>query len=88
MSDSGELVQNEIMRLARLRGVSKTICPSEVARSLWPDDWREHMQAVRDAATVLVRAGKIVVTQKGDVVDLANVRGPVRLGLVSDVGES
>jgi len=58
----------------------KTICPSDVARAVGPaDGWRELMQPVRDAAGRLVERGEVEVTQKGEVVDLATVRGPIRI---------
>jgi hypothetical protein len=58
----------------------KTICPSDVARAVGPaDGWRPLMQPVRDAAGRLVERGLVEVTQKGEVVDLATVRGPIRI---------
>lgn len=73
-----------ILRLLRERGDGKTICPSEVARAVAGDDeakWRPLMEPVREAAACLVAAGKIVVTQKGKVVDMKSVKGAVRLRL-------
>ena len=58
---------------------NKTICPSEVARARWPDDWREHMEDVRRAARRLVAAGEVEITQGGRVVDPSAAKGPVRL---------
>lgn len=58
----------------------KTICPSDVAREVGPaDGWRDLMDPVRAAAQRLVEQGRLEVTQKGEVVDLRTVRGPVRL---------
>jgi hypothetical protein len=59
-----------------------TICPSDAARLVGGDDWREWMDAAREAARRLVARGEIVVTQRGQVVDLASARGPIRLRLV------
>jgi hypothetical protein len=56
-----------------------TVCPSEVARALWPADWRAHMDEVRDAAHALADRGELEVTQGGTVVDGRAARGPVRL---------
>ncbi len=55
-----------------------SICPSEVARAA-SDDWRPLMDDVRAAAAELAAEGRLVVTQKGRQVDLATVKGPVRL---------
>jgi hypothetical protein len=58
----------------------KTICPSDAARRVGPPDgWRALMQPVRDAAATLVARGEVEVTQQGERVDLANVRGPIRI---------
>jgi hypothetical protein len=58
----------------------KTICPSDVARKVGtPDGWRDLMQPVRDAAQRLVERGEVEVTQRGEVVDLPTVKGPVRI---------
>lgn len=57
-----------------------TICPSEVARAQ-REDWRPLMEPVREAARALVKKGQLVITQKGRVVDPANVKGPIRLRL-------
>lgn len=41
------------------------------------------MQATRDAAGRLVQQGLIEVTQKGKVVQLSDVKGPIRLRLTA-----
>ena len=70
-----------ILSLLKERGPGKTICPSEAARRVSPDSWRDHMQAIHLATRDLCRAGKVLVTQKGERVDPATAKGPVRLGL-------
>lgn len=42
------------------------------------------MPATRAAAKTLADAGQIEVTQKGNVVDVATVKGPIRLRLVTN----
>lgn len=62
-------------------GPDKTCCPSDIARALADSaDWRELMPRVRAVAAELATAGEIVVTQKGEAVDIASAKGPVRLG--------
>lgn len=73
--------EDAILDLLRARGEGKTICPSEAARRLAPQAWRTQMDTVRAAAARLAGQGKLVVTQKGQAVDLSSVRGPVRFGL-------
>ena len=61
------------------RRAGATICPSEAARAVDPDGWRELMPAARAAAGRLAAAGQVEVTQRGEVVDVATARGPVRV---------
>ncbi|MDO5629679.1 MAG: DUF3253 domain-containing protein [Mobilicoccus sp.] len=68
-----------ILDLLGQRADGATICPSEVARALGDESWRDLMSPVRDAAAELVAAGEIEVTQRGEVIDLAEARGPIRL---------
>jgi hypothetical protein len=71
-----------ILGLLAERDPGKTICPSEAARVLAGDgDFRPYMEPVREAAGRLAKAGRIEVTQKGRRVDVADVRGPIRVGL-------
>lgn len=71
----------QIMQLLKIRGEGKTICPSELLEA---DDKQntDRMEEVRDAARRLVKKGKIVITQKGAIVDPNNTKGPIRLRLV------
>jgi uncharacterized protein DUF3253 len=59
-------------------GTGKTICPSDVARSM-ADDWRPLMDPTRAVARRLVDAGEAEITQHGEVVDLASAKGPIRI---------
>jgi hypothetical protein len=68
-----------ILRLLDVRAPGKTICPSDAARALAGDGFRAHMDDARAAAADLVADGKIEVTQRGEVVDIARARGPIRL---------
>jgi hypothetical protein len=56
-----------------------SICPSEAARIVWPDDWRAHMEEVREVARLMMHDGRLEITQKGRSVSSANFSGPVRL---------
>ena len=68
-----------IVELLDARGAGKTICPSEAARRVDPQDWRPLMEPARRAARRLVEAGEVQMTQQGQVVDPATATGPVRL---------
>ncbi len=76
------MIEKTILDLLQKRDPGKTICPSEAARALAPEDWRPLMPVVREAAAQLADAGRVQVTQQGQVVDGRTVHGPVRVGLV------
>ena len=76
-----ERIEAEILALTASRDREKTVCPSEVARSLAGDDaFGPLMAHVREAAATLAERGAIRVTQKGQTVDARTARGPIRLG--------
>lgn len=69
----------EILRQTEAHGVGRSICPSEVARALAPDDWRPLMAPVRQAAADLSEAGQVLILRKGRPVPAAEMRGVIRL---------
>lgn len=81
MKVTDKTIENEIIEMLLRRGEGKTICPSEVARKLFPETWREEMEHVRTIAKYLVKTGKISITQAGQVVDPDNFKGAIRLRL-------
>jgi hypothetical protein len=73
-------IEHTVLELLARRGATSSVCPSEVARALWPLAWREHMSDVREVARDLAARGLLRVTQRGRPVDpRAPWRGPVRL---------
>ncbi|NGM19067.1 DUF3253 domain-containing protein [Roseomonas stagni] len=79
---STEALEAEILRQTSERGIGKSICPSEVARALAPEEeaWRRLMGPVRAAAIRLAKAGQVEVLRKGKPVDPdAEIRGVIRL---------
>jgi hypothetical protein len=54
--------------LLRHRGTEKTICPSEVARTVGGDRWRTELKRVRAALAGQVPEGTLEFRQKGKVV--------------------
>ena len=71
-----------ILTVATRRGPEKSTCPSEIARLLYPDNWREHMRNVVNVAIGLHNEGKVVITQKGIAVDVKHIKGPIRIKIV------
>lgn len=67
------------MDLLDRRARGATICPSEAARAVDPDGWRDLMEPARAAARRLVVAGAVEITQGGTVVDPSTARGPIRV---------
>jgi hypothetical protein len=73
-------LRETILRLTHDRGPAKSICPSDAARAVGGDHWRDLMDEARDAARDLAKAGDVEITQRGDVVDPdATWRGPIRI---------
>ncbi|RZU33569.1 DUF3253 domain-containing protein [Blastococcus saxobsidens] len=79
MDDVGARLERVIGELLDQRRADASICPSEAARVVDPEAWRDLMPAARAAAGRLARAGEVEVTQGGAVVDVAGARGPVRV---------
>ena len=75
----GAKLESAILELLSKRPADATVCPSEAARAVSPDQWRDLMEPARQAARRLVAAGKIVITQSGHVVDPSTAKGPIRL---------
>jgi hypothetical protein len=78
-ADVGRVLERTIDTLLGQRRPGASICPSEAARVVDPDGWRDLMPEARSAAGRLAAAGAVEVTQGGDVVDVATARGPVRV---------
>ncbi|WP_114751404.1 DUF3253 domain-containing protein [Pleomorphovibrio marinus] len=70
-----------ILELAKMRHPS-TICPSEVVRWVYPQDWEEFMPDVLQSMMRLFQEDKILVTQKGATTDKNFLpTGPVRISI-------
>lgn len=54
-----------ILELLAARASTSTICPSDAARAVGDDSWRELMEPARAAARKLVAAGEVEITQGG-----------------------
>lgn len=73
------LLEQTVLSLLAQRAEGATICPSEAARAVGGEQWRDLMEPARAAARRLVDAGEVEVTQGGRVVDPATARGPIRV---------
>ena len=72
-------LEQSVLELLAARAGGATICPSEAARAVGGDAWRELMEPARAAARRLVAQGVVEVTQGGRVVDPSTARGPIRV---------
>jgi hypothetical protein len=79
VDDVDARLERAIHALLDQRRPEASICPSEAARAVDPEGWRELMPAARAAAGRLAAAGAVEVTRGGVVVDVAAARGPVRI---------
>jgi hypothetical protein len=73
-------IEGTIRALLKRRAPGKTICPSDAARAVGGEQWRDLMDDARDVARELARAGDVEISQKGTVLDPDQPwRGPIRI---------
>jgi hypothetical protein len=69
-----------ILALAHHRGPDSSICPSDAARAVGAEQWRDLTDDSRSTALTLARGGDVEITQRGEVVDPRRPpRGPIRI---------
>lgn len=75
------LIKKTHLEFSENRDVDKTYCPSEVARKLYPNNWRDKMDLVRKVANTLVESGTLITLQKGENQSElpSKIKGPIRL---------
>lgn len=72
-------LERSILSLLAQRDRSATICPSEAARAVGGEEWRDLMEPARRAARRLVATGEVDILQRGAIVDPSTARGPIRI---------
>ena len=72
-------LERSILDLLDQRAASSSICPSDVARSVSPENWRPLMEPVREAARRLVEEGAVEITQRGTPIPPGPTKGPIRI---------
>ncbi|TVQ95335.1 MAG: DUF2256 and DUF3253 domain-containing protein [Deltaproteobacteria bacterium] len=80
LGETDRALERTLLELLARRGRDPTLCPSEVARAVRPEDWRDWMERTRMAARRLVARGEVRILQGGRVVDPSTARGPIRIG--------
>lgn len=79
VSETDLRLERAISALLDARAAGATVCPSEAARAVDADGWRDLMEPARRAARRMVEAGTVDITQGGRVVDPSTARGPIRI---------
>ncbi len=83
-SGSAQRIDDDLARaildLLQTRGADATICPSEAARRVGGEEWRNLMEPARAAARRLEAEGVVIITQRGQRVDPSTATGPIRIG--------
>ena len=75
----GQRLTAAVRALAIHRGPDSSTCPSDAARGVGGESWRELMDSARDVARV-ARSGDVEITQGGRAVDPdGEWRGPIRI---------
>jgi len=77
-------IETSIFEKLDRRDPGKSICPSEVARELQPENWQRMMPRVRAVAVGLMREGRLTITKKGKAVDPNAFKGVIRLRLPTE----
>lgn len=79
VTDQDRELESTILSLLAQRAATATICPSDAARAVGGDEWRDLMEPARRAARRLVASGDVDITQGGSVVDPSTAKGPIRI---------
>jgi hypothetical protein len=79
IADTDLKLEEAIRSLLASRAITSTICPSDAARAVSPNAWRELMEPARRAARRMVDAGEVDITQGGSVIDPTTIKGPIRI---------
>ena len=79
-----DAIAEMISQLLDARAANASICPSEVARAVAPEHWRDLMPQVRVVAAQMAMAGALRITQGPETVEpravlAGQTRGPLRL---------
>jgi hypothetical protein len=74
-------IRDAILTLRQDRQRRATICPSEAARALAPEEWRPLMPQVRAVALAMAADGIVDIRQGGrTAAPVEPLRGPIRPG--------
>lgn len=78
-SKHADALEAKIDELLDARSSDSSICPSDAARAIGGEEWRDLMEESRQAARRMVARGEVEITQGGHVVDPSTAKGPIRI---------
>jgi hypothetical protein len=79
VDDTDRRLERTIDDLLDARAATSSICPSDAARAIGGDDWRDLMEPARRAARRMMSRGEVEITQGGSVIDPSTAKGPIRI---------
>ncbi|MBD3616518.1 MAG: DUF3253 domain-containing protein [Gracilimonas sp.] len=82
MEKSKKEIRSRILSFTKQRSPEKSVSPSEVARDLFSNIWKDHLDEVRTMAGELQSEHLISVSQKSKDVRIDEAKGPIRLSLM------
>lgn len=84
MKKSKKKIKNRILSFTKQRSPEKSVSPSpsEVARDLFSNIWKDHLDEVRTMAGELQSEHLISVSQQSKDVRIDEAKGPIRLSLM------
>ncbi|OBK31688.1 S-adenosylmethionine tRNA ribosyltransferase [Mycobacterium asiaticum] len=84
----GKRLRAAILALAARRGPQSSICPSDAARAIGGENWRETMTDANAVARDLAKSGDVKITQRGSILDPEETwRGPIRI-TIADIAQT
>ncbi|WP_253870299.1 DUF3253 domain-containing protein [Mycobacterium sp. 1164966.3] len=73
-------LKSSMLALAESRGPGSSTCPSDAARAVEGENWRDFMPEALEIARELAASGDVEITQRGNVLDAdRDWRGPIRI---------
>ena len=77
---SDHQIESALLTFVAERGHTASACPSEVARQLRPESWRELMPSIRRIASELAQNRRLEITQRGLQISPSEpFKGPIRI---------
>jgi predicted transcriptional regulator len=74
------MIKERTLTLLKQRA-PKSICPSEIARLVFPEDWTQKMDIIHMEVAHMAKQGVVQLKQRGVVVEPGNFTGPYRIVL-------